>query len=217
MALSSLRLIVECEHKGLLSKEAAVSLLKTRDKIIKDAMAKEASNIFKMRRAASKVQKPMSLIERILKGSATGTRENAGWSDVAGNLMKMMVLAGATAGIASGTGALIRHSKDRKLQKAVQQSYKQVIELDPELARTENRTKTRQMFGVLAKLAPSLAAVPAVAAPIVRSLNTAPAELHMLKALTDIQSRIDEAARHRRPVTVSPLRAGEFAAKAMLQ
>jgi hypothetical protein len=224
MALSSLELIAACQREGLLSKEAAVSVLRTRDRLLKQAISKEANSLFKsLRRVPAGVESAVKPAEKagffknLLTGGRTGTPQAAAWSDVTANLAKMMALAGMTAGATAGLGAIMRHSRDSKLQGELQGSYKTMMQDNPELARPEVRENTRKYFEVLARFAPSIAAEPAAAAPLVTTMSTqGTVEMPLLKTLAETQARIDDAAERRRPLSIQPLKAGEFAAKAML-
>lgn len=222
MALSSLELLIACQQQGLLSKEAAAAVVRVRQRMIKEAMSKYAINLFKLRKVPSTVEsakatKAGGFFSKLRTGGVTGAKESAGWSDVTANLAKMMTLAGMTAGATAGLGALMHHSQDKRLDAEVQNSYKTIMQENPNLARPEVRDDVRKYFGVIARFAPSIAAEPAAAAPIVTMMATQGAvEMATIKTLAETQARIDDFAEKRKVIRVQPLRAGEFAARAML-
>jgi hypothetical protein len=229
MAKSSLQLIAECQKRGLLSKEAAASLLEQRERLIKEAMKKQAGLFFKSLRAApspDKAKVAKGFWEKLKIGGRTPARMGkegpeavAGWSDVAANLGKMMALAGLTAGATAGIGGLMRHSKDKKLKSEIDSSYGKMFDEHPRLKEIEENDpgRVRRHFGVLARYAPSLAADPTVAGSWVAStaqlgqINTGD-----IKNLAETQRRIDEAREDHGVMRMAPMKAGEFAAKAMM-
>jgi len=224
MALSSLDMIMACQQQGYLSKEATADALRRRQQLIKEAMGKYAINIFKaMRRApattssAVKAEKGGGLLSKLRTGSRTGSPDSAKWSDVTTNLAKMMALAGMTAGATAGLGGLMSHRSAKNLDARVKNSYQEMIKHDTELVVPGDREKTQRNFGVLARYAPSLASEPAVAGPIVKSMNVMEGvNVPFIKSLAETQSRIDDMAEKRKIVRMSPMKVTDFATKAML-
>jgi hypothetical protein len=239
MPKSSLQLIAACQRQGLISKEASADLLRQRDQIIKQAMKKHAGNFFKSLKALggaagkggrelpTAAPKGNSFLAKFRHAGKTPLRESAegvaqsppGWGDVAANLGKMMALAGMTAGATAGIGGLLRNSKDKKLKREIDVSYKQMFKEHPRLKDLEEDDpgRVRRHFGVLARYAPSLAADPTVAG----SWVSATAQLGQvgasdIKNLAETQARIDDSRESRGPMAMAPLKAGEFAAKAMM-
>ena len=168
-----------------------------------------------------------SFKDKLMVGGLTGggpgrdgaPAHSAGWGDVAANLGKMMALAGMTAGATAGIGGLMRHSKDKKLRKDIDLSYKKMFIEHPGLKDVEEHDpgRVRRHFGVLARYAPSLAADPTVAGTWVQAtaqigqINTGD-----IKNLAETQSRIDDAREERGGVQLAPMKVTEFATRAML-
>jgi len=212
-----------------MSKEAAAEVLQQRERLIKKEMGKYASRLFQSMRGLPRKEPSGGLggfFEKLKVGGRTppppikgDPPETAGWSDVAANLGKMMALAGMTAGATAGIGGLMRHSRDKKLKTEIDMSYKQMFKEHPVLKELEEDDpgRVRRHFGVLARYAPSLAADPTVAGTWVTSTaqlgQIQPADI---KNLAETQSRIDEAREDRGPMKMAPLKAGEFAAKALM-
>jgi len=226
---TSAQLLLECTSRGLLSKEAAAQVEVVRQRLIKEALRKEAAGFFsRFTSGANKIQKalpkPQSVLEKLKIGGRTGLESAkdgppAGWSDVGLNLAKMMALAGMTAGATAGVQGIMRHSRDRKVEGDISSSYKQMFTEYPKLKELQESAPGRleRHFGVLAKFAPSLAADPTVAGSwLQNSMQTQYIGPSDVKALAETQSRIDEMHEQRHGVRgVSGLKAGEFAVKAM--
>jgi hypothetical protein len=154
MALSSIELTARCHQRGLLSKEAMEDVLRVRNKLIKEAMAEKAANVFgDMGRATG----------RAAKSFVTGeSSKPLGWSGAGKNLMQMLALGGALAAGGAGVTGLIRHSRDKRVRKDIEHSYKQMFNETPAL-NTLDKEKVGRHFDVLARYAPSLAGDPTVA------------------------------------------------------
>lgn len=236
---NSIRLLVECEKKGFLSKEAAVQVLEKREQIVRSALRKQASAFFVSLFKAPSLEKDAGigsalfgarttgstgrgLLSRFREGGATGPGTvQAPWKDVGSNLAKMLALAGLTAGATAGIGSIMRHSRDQKMQAEIESSYGRMFDEYPKLKEVDERRPgaVQRNFGILAKFAPSLAAEPSVAGAWVHNaseLGQVPVD--SIKGLAETQRRIDEAAegRHRMTPKLAPMRAGEFVTKAML-
>lgn len=227
---TSAQLIVECASRGLLSKEAAEHVEIVRNRLIKQALAKEAASLWGRLRGGfgQKVEKavetPKTILQKLRSGGRTGVEAvkdgtGPGWSDVGLNLAKMMALAGMTAGATAGVQGLMRHSRDKRVENDIHSSYTQLFNEYPKLKelKEENPGRLERHFGVLAKFAPSLAADPTVAGSwLQNSMQTQYIGPSDVKALAETQSRIDEMHEQRHGVRgISGLKAGEFAAKAM--
>ena len=214
--MNSLELVRRLYQSGTLRKEAALDVLRAREHFIKQALkaeaeaywqdvlgtTKEAGLFDRLRRGGGAVANS-GLFNRLRHGALTPAKEpSATWSDVGSNLLKMMGVAGLSAGATAGIGALVKHKHDRALAGDIERSYetmfdefprlKEVREKDPELVRTH--------FGVLAKFAPSLAADPTVAGSFVQSTTVQgiiePKTIH---SLAETQRRIDEMREGRSP------------------
>ena len=224
MPLSSLDLIIACQQRGYLSKEASASVLRVRQQLIKKAMGKYAINVFKAFRSAPsttasavKTKGSGGLLSKFRSGSRTGAPDSAAWSDVTANLAKMMALAGMTAGATAGLGAFMSHRSQKKKDDAIAQSYKEIIKDVAELSAPDAKKNTQRNFGVLARYAPDLAAEPAVAGTIVHSMNLMGSiDIPFIKNLAETQGRIDDMKEKRKTVRMSPMKVTDFAAKAML-
>lgn len=217
--MTSLELLAECQRQGYLSKEAAAEVLEIRERLIKRAMRGAALKWLRgVRRTPPPPAKAPGFIEKMRHGGQTlGSRQptaDVGWSDVAANLAKMMALAGMTAGATAGIGGLIRHSQDKKLKKEIESSYGKMFTEYPKLKEMD-RGRVQRHFGVLARYAPSMAADPTVAGSWVQS-TTQMGQVNTgdIKNLAETQRRIDEA-HDRSGFKTAPLKAGEFATKAM--
>jgi len=227
MSKSSLQLIAECQRRGLITKEAAADLLRSREQIIKQAMRKQAGGLFDVLRKAKPVVAPkMGLMDKLKVGGMTGGKagrdgaaaSTAQWNDVAANLGKMMALAGLTAGASAGIGGIMRHSKDKKLRKEIDSSYGKMFDEHPGLKDIEEEDpgRVRRHFGVLARYAPSLAADPTVAGTWVQSTAQVGQINHGdIKNLAETQSRIDDAREERGGIRLSPLGVADIARSAM--
>ncbi len=242
MSASSIHLLIECESKGLLSKQAAAEVLDKRSDLIKAAMQRQAKKLVDAMLAVGEtkeasflgkavdylrpgkaIEKDKGMLAKIKSGGLTGGEGHHGWSDVGLNLTKMLGLAGLTAGATAGTGAILHHSRDKKLQKKIQESYSQMFTVEPhEGAKLKeiqeaNPGRVERNFGLLAKFAPSLAAEPSVAAAWVRATShqnqIGPADI---RNLAETQRKIDEMheGRHGGP-GIAPLRVDALAQKAM--
>lgn len=212
--MTSLELLVECQRRGYLTKEAAAEVLEARERLIKKAMRSAVKSLF---RRASKEAPPKnpSFFQKLKSGGPTAKPGGeTGWSDVTSNLAKMMALAGMTAGATAGVGGLVRHSKDRQLEKEIAASYKGMFKEYPKLNEMD-RAKVQRHFGVLSRYAPSMAADPTVAGSWVQS-TTMMGQVNTgdIKNLAETQRQIDEA-HDRGGMKSAPLKAGEFATKAM--
>lgn len=230
MTKTSLQLIGSCHQRGLLSKEAAVELLGTRDRMIKQAMAKYAGRLFGILRKSTPIattnKAKVSIFDKLKMGGLTPTKGKKDdipgqvqWSDVASNLAKMMALAGLTAGATAGVSGIMKHRKDKSLRADIDASYKKMLSGNQDLKDVEEHDpgRVRRHFGVLARYAPSLAADPTVAGTWVQNTSRAGIiSVSDIKNLAETQNRIDDAREDRGRIKLSPLQVGTFATKAMM-
>lgn len=244
MPPTSMQLIADAQERGLLSKEAAEQVGAQRDQLIRQAMRKLAAELVEMittgslakeagigsiidrfrsagPAAAKAAPKAEGFLAKLKHGGRTGSEAGGvGWGDVVGNLGKMMALAGLTAGATAGVQSIGRHHRDSKLNDQIQTSYSQMFNEYPKLRDIEERSPGRiqRHFGVLTQFAPSLAATPTVAGAFIQSsAQMEQIDVGAIKNLAETQSRIDEMNEKRHGIRgVTPLKAGEFAAKAML-
>jgi len=181
MALSSLELTRRCSAKGLLSKEATHEVLRIRQRLYKEAMAKEAGPLFgKLRQVAGAISKRtepfLSSLKKDLGFARAGVPEVLGeggkvvksgrppqeWGQYAAHLGKLMALGAGLQGAGMAATGLMRHSRDKEVRKDIENSYKGMFDEHPQLSTLDPQKVTRH-FDVLARYAPSLAADPTVA------------------------------------------------------
>jgi len=139
-----------CQTRGILSKEAADQVMLVRSKLIKEALAEKAAGW-----------------AGAVKDVATG-EAGAGWRAAAAHIGKMVALGGALAAAGAGVTGLIRHSRDKRVRREIESSYKQMFNETPGLDQMD-KAKVVRHFGVLARYAPSIAADPTVAGAWVKS------------------------------------------------
>lgn len=205
--MSSLRLVIECQNRGLLTKEAAESVLQKRNALIHTAMRKQAAELvasIQRLEVGETKEAAGGFLGRggggggfLSKFKTGGISRGGSWGDVVSNLTKMVALAGLTAGATTGVGAIMHHSRDKKLRGRIQGSYKQMFEEFPELKDMRESPEGQRIvdrnFGILAEVAPSLAAIPAVAGTFVRSKGIQQRfDPQDIAQLADTQRRIDE-------------------------
>lgn len=224
--MSSLRLVVEAHRTGLLTKEGADEVLAQRNDLIQKAMRKVAHELVASIRVAGEVKEAGfgDFTNRLLgkgKEVAQKATESPGWKEVGANLGKMLGLAGLTAGATAGVGAIIRHSRDKKVKGQIQSSYHEMFEQEPKLKEMSNdphqRSVIERNFGILSQFAPSLAAVPSVAGSWVRaSVGQGQMSVGEIRNLAETQRRIDDMheGRHGGP-SIAPLRADQVAQTVM--
>ena len=212
--MNSIELTRKLFAEGYMSKEASIEVLKARDKIINEALYKEATAFFKtagigniLRRwrggpatLGTSAQKANSGFwgkmqaggKTPMRTDAEGKRIGAGWSDVGANMVKILALAGLTSAGAAGIDAVQRHRKDRNLQSEIERSYVTMQKTFPRIAEMD-QANVRNHFEVLSRYAPSLAANPTVAGSFVSTQATRgiidPA---MVGALAKAQETIDK-------------------------
>lgn len=207
--LTAQGLLDDLRERGMLTKEAAAEIAELRAMYLKKTLEKTASDIFK---SAGLFSSGLDAAQqgRGLKGFLSGFRHGGlgpakdrlatttGWGDVASNLAKMIGLAALVAGATGGTSALLKHQKDKSLQKDIKESYRQMFKEMPRVQDLYEKDPHRvdSFFQILAKYAPSMAANPIVAGTFVQ--ETSPEQrigADTLKMLSEVQNRIDENAR----------------------
>lgn len=214
--MDSIKLAAACYNKGLLSKEATIEVLKTRDRLIKEAISLRMGSMF-ANKAAKGAEKGEGFLGRLKGSLGMGNVEKAGvgtknapepmeWSQTIGNLVKLLGAGAALQGGAMGVGAIIKHRKDKDLQGQIESSYDKMMDVQPALKGVDPGMVSRH-FGVLARYAPSLAADPMVAGSWVRhSVSQNYIEPTAIRMLSDTQTSIDRAHEER-----SLLKPGQFA------
>jgi hypothetical protein len=199
---------------GRLSKEAALDVLRVRERLIKKALATEAAEL-----CDRILQKEAGFFGRLTGGAKTVAKGGSGlwsrlrrggltpqqgggattWSDVGSNLLKMLGVAGLSAGATAGATALWRHRKDQALKGDIERSYKQMFTEFPDLE-TAPPERVRAHFGVVTRVAPSLAADPIVAGSLLKqTVERNYFDPATVKALAETQRRIDEMHEKRSP------------------
>src|SRR5579871_5015925 len=164
--MDSLELTRKLHAKGVLTKEAALGVLRTRERLVKRALAAEADSfwrsLFALTKEAGLFQELVrggkvhgsGFLSKMRQGHLTPARNpGAGWSDVGANLLKMLGVAGLSAAATTGASALLRHKRDRELKSEIANSYERMFEEYPRL-REDNPDRVRTHFGVLARFAP---------------------------------------------------------------
>lgn len=232
-------LLTHCQASGMLSKEAAEKVLAHRESLVRAALRKQAAVFFESLRhvelekdagigsalfgARKAVPAGEGFLSRFRHGGRTGGAGTvaAGWKDVGANLAKMLSLAGLTAGASQGVGALMKSRRNKAMKAEIESSYKQMFEEVPRLKELheEQPESVQRNFGILAKFAPSLAAVPSIAGTWVSQVaRTGQIDVATIKTLAETQRKIDEAHEGKGASTpkLAPMRAGEFVNSAML-
>jgi hypothetical protein len=155
--LSSIELASRCRQQGLLSKEAHELVLATRERLIKHAMAEKAASIFG------------DIGARITGAAAkAGAKEvEPAWKVGTKHIAKMLGLGAALAAGGAAAKGILNHSKDKRVRRDIETSYKQMFVETPGL-KDMDQSKVTRHFGVLARYAPSLAADPTIAGAWVR-------------------------------------------------
>lgn len=210
--MNSLELVRRLYQEGTLTKEAALDLVRARERLVKQALRAEATRLWANIASLSKeagflgggpaAGGRMGFFDRLRRGGLTPAKSSANpveWGDVGANLLKMVGIAGLSAGATAGVGALLRHRRDKALQGDIERSYEQMFNefdklksLPPEVVKTH--------FGVLARFAPSLAADPTVAGSFVQDTATMGIiQPRTIQTLAETQRRIDEMHEGRSP------------------
>jgi hypothetical protein len=200
MGLSSLELAARCHQRGLLSKEAMDDVLRVRNKLFKEAMAKEAAKLFPAGarvagRAAKAAEKSGGFFDNLKRGFGFGNttlpKSPADWGSAAGSIGRMLALGGALAAGTAGVHGIMRHSRDKQVRNEIENSYKQMFVETPGLENLE-ADKVRRNFGVLARYAPSIAAEPVVAGAWVKgTVQMGFIDADVVNKLSATQSIID--------------------------
>jgi hypothetical protein len=198
MAKGSLSLVKDLEARGLLTKEAAQAVVVKRERVIRDALYKEAGGFFNTLRGMGEKPKGGGLLSSIASKFSHGgmspapEKGGAGWGDVTSNIGKMLALAGLTAGASAGVTGILRHGRDKKLRQDMETSYKKIFEEEPRL-QDYPPGRVERHFSILAQFAPSLAADPTVAAAFVNSsLGAGYIDPKTIEGLAAAQNKIDE-------------------------
>lgn len=193
--MNSVELTRHLHRQGYLSKEAAVAVLKERDKLIKEALFVEAATFFK--KAGLVGDGIRGVMAKLRRGGKTPlpakVHDRPGWSDVGSNLTKILALAGLTSASMAGIQSLSDLRRDKKLQSEIQASYKAMKKEHPRIAEMDP-TRVRSNFAVLSRYAPSLAANPTVAGAFVAT-NVARGSVvdpATIKTLAQAQETIDK-------------------------
>jgi len=195
--MNSIELAKTLHKKGYLSKEAAVRVLRERDKLVKEALYNEAYAFFKVAGFRDFFKNLSHAGKNPLPVAKGVTPKPPGWSDVGSNLTKILALAGLTSASAAGIEALQDRHSGKKLQKEIERSYSRLTKEQPRIAEMD-QDKVRGNFDVLARFAPSLAANATVAAAFVASQGMRNLiEPATIKTLAETQSKIDGGGEQR--------------------
>jgi len=211
--MNSLELTRRLYQNGTVTKEAALELLRAREQLFKQALAAEAQKLWGNLASLSKeagwlgrgaaATAKAGFFDKLRRGGLTPGADAAKWSDVGANLLKMLGIAGLSAGATAGAGALLRHRRDRSLRADIDRSYQDLLEeYKAELKQMppEERERVPTHFGVLARFAPSLAADPTVAGSfVIDSATMGIIQPKTIQTLAETQRRIDEMHEGRSP------------------
>jgi hypothetical protein len=205
--MDSIKLAARCYNKGLISEDGFKDVLRVREHLIKQAIARSIASRWtgKARKAAKGSDGPgfiSKLKESLLGGGSARIGKDKGgkdvvsqmgWEHVVGNLVRHLGVGAALTGGAAGTLGLISHHKDKKLKKRIEESYGKMVKEYPKLQEMDSGKVSRH-FGVLARYAPSLAADPLVAGSWVQSTaQMGYIDTDAIKRLSDTQTAIDRA------------------------
>lgn len=204
---SSLKMLVNFQQAGVLSKEAATDVLRKREDLLKVAMEKQGSLLSDL---AKKIRPappppPEGFLSKLRSGGMTGGNER-GWSDVAANMGKLLALAGLTAGTLTGADLGAEYIRNRRRDAALGRSFEEVSQHPDIVDWKANHGYTdedvQRNFNILSRYAPSLAVEPSVATSILsqaaleKGMNTMadPARVEMLARIqgTISKARKDE-------------------------
>jgi hypothetical protein len=226
--MTSLELVRHLYRKGVLSKEAALDVMRTRERLLKRAMAQEAealwtsvlgtikeASIFDRLGRTPKAVAKAGFFGKLRQGGPTPAAQPASWSDVGANLLKMLGIAGLSAAATAGGSAFLKHRRDQRLEQDIQHSYKKMFDEYPRLQEVDP-AKVRARFDVIAKFAPSVAAEPIVAGNyVMQTIGGDVLDPAAIKALAETQRRIDEMHESRSPFSQHLDRGLTVAQKAM--
>jgi hypothetical protein len=207
--MTSLELARRLYQEGTFTKEAALDVLRARERLIKQALAAEAhklwANLGRLSKEAGWLGRGTAaaaksgFFDKLRSGGLTPRGEGGQWSDVGANLLKMLGIAGLSAGVTAGASALLRHRQDRALQGDIDRSYAKMFDEYEDLKRLPPEQVQRH-FDVLARFAPSLAANPTVAGSFVTETTTRSLlDPKTIQTLAETQRRIDEMHERRSP------------------
>jgi hypothetical protein len=201
--MNSLQLIVECHKRGYLSKEAAEEVLVVRDRLVKEAFARQAKVLVlelmdgHFEKEAVKIPSSILNTFRGVPGKAKsmlGGIKDPIWAAATSNLAKLMALGGGISAGGAGITAIQHSREDKAMRKKIEKAYPAMLKLHPDLNEHDPQ-RVRRNFQVLATYAPSLAANPVVAGTWsvehAQRGRIAPQEI---KALAETQTAIDRSA-----------------------
>lgn len=218
--MDSIKLASLCYTKGFLSKKAMEEVLCVRERLIKEAIAMRIANpvlisakkLKNLRTKPSLYEIPeipeesLGFLGKMKKSLGLGSIEKAHrggdssgleWSQTIGNLVKLLGAGAALQAGAAGVGGIIRHSKDKKLEGQIKNSYTEMLKVHPKLQEL-NRSDVSRNFGVLARYAPSIAADPTVAGSwVVNATMSGHVDPMIIKQLSETQNSIDRAHQER--------------------
>lgn len=185
--MDSLELTRHLHKNGLLTKEAAIRILKQRDGLIKKAVERHAEELFKT--AAG--------------GSAGKVPSRGGRTLFTKSLQNLLPIAGLAGLAALGSAAakfVATSAADTKLRMEVQKSYGKMFEQYPELK--DYKDEATQHFNIIAKFAPTLASNPFVAGTFVKgTMEHGHVGPDTVRSLIEAQRSWEDVRERRSPIT----------------
>lgn len=208
----SLKMLVDCQRSGLLSKKASEQIYREREKLLMESMIKSAAGFFDsggLMGAAKRVmhgnpqQKPGFLRSLLQGGLSTSKNPDTAWSDVASNMGKLLAVAGLTAGTLTGAGLAADAVRGKIRRDDMNESFEKVLmapSIQDAIQRGEGVSKdsVRRDFDIIATFAPSLAKSPDVATALISGSmysngTSGMSGPDMIQKLTAIQASVSKA------------------------
>lgn len=210
MSVSSLELIDRLEKRGSLSKQAADSLRAKRELVLANTIAELAHGTHEKRAGffdlLSKAKTPAMTGGAAAAGAAGTPIVAAGpqtWSDALSNVAKILAIAGLASGGAAAARGIGNHMRGRALEQDIEGAWPEVQTRVKRLNEASadgqgtgaDEESVRDAFMQLVRLAPNIAAIPSVAAPIVRDTVMYPTGVKhddRVRRWMDLQRGMDE-------------------------
>jgi len=188
---------------GILSKEAAVRVLKTHRRLVKEATIDLTDQIFGFNKYAGMFIGDEEKLKKLFQQSAKEMASSGGKSVLFGKSVKNLLPILGVAGLAAlGTGlahATTSAIHDLGTKKALGKSRQNVFKEFPELK--EEKPKTNKYFDMIAKYAPALATNPIVAGTWVKQMiNSGVVDPKNIHSLIQAQADWEDIHSMRSPI-----------------